>query len=94
LTLYHRPGCHLCDDAIEDLTRLRKRYPHTLTLIDISARADLEAEYGLRIPVLELAGRSYEAPLPYAVLERALLEAARGDSQVRPGSPGPEARFA
>jgi Glutaredoxin-like domain (DUF836) len=74
-TLYTRPGCHLCADAAASLGRLRARHPHALRLVDITSTPDLLRQYGERIPVLAIAGREYDAPLPAAVLERALQEA-------------------
>jgi hypothetical protein len=79
--LYFKPGCHLCEQAEADLSRLRKSQPHALELVDITACDELMRSYGERIPVLEVGGREYEAPLPMALLERALrnaqLDAAR-----------------
>jgi len=74
--LYTKAGCHLCEDALGELNRLQARQPHELELVDISDDPDLVQRYGERIPVLEVAGREYAAPLPRAVLERALREAA------------------
>ncbi|MCA1646502.1 MAG: glutaredoxin family protein [Chloroflexi bacterium] len=74
-TLFTRPGCHLCEDATAHLERLRRRYPHQLRQVDITADANLLRQYGERIPVLAIAGREYDAPLPAAVLERALRAA-------------------
>jgi hypothetical protein len=54
---------------------LRWRHPHTLEQINIAADEELMRRYGDRIPVVVLNGREYEAPLPGAVLERALAEA-------------------
>ena len=67
-TLYTKPGCHLCEDAAAALERLRARHPHELLLVDITADAALMQEYGLRIPVLAIAGREYDAPLSRAEL--------------------------
>ncbi len=75
-TLYTKPGCHLCEDAAAHLDRLRVRHPHVLHLVDITSDADLVQQYGERIPVLAIAGREYDAPLPAAVLDRALRQAA------------------
>ena len=36
VTLYTKPGCHLCEEAEAELKRLERRYPHTLTLVDIT----------------------------------------------------------
>jgi len=75
VTLYTRPGCHLCEQAVADLERLRRRHPHTLEEIDIGVDPELSSRYGERIPVLLVNGRQYAAPLPSTVLERALAEA-------------------
>ena len=77
--LYSRPGCHLCDDALAELQRLQRLardHPLTLQVVDITAEAELMQRYGERIPVLEVGGREYDAPLRREVLERALAEAA------------------
>ncbi len=56
LTLYTRPGCHLCDDIKENLARARQREPFKLCEIDISADPLLERRYGRDIPVLLING--------------------------------------
>ena len=56
LTLYTRPGCHLCDDLKAILLRLRRRQAFALTEIDISGDPALERQYGHDIPVLLLDG--------------------------------------
>jgi hypothetical protein len=65
VTLYARPGCHLCEQAEAELARFRRQYPHTLTVIDVSTDANLGARYGERIPVLVV-------PLWPETIERAL----------------------
>lgn len=75
LRLYAKPGCHLCEQAEAELVRLRRRYPHTLEVVDISQDGELLARYGLRIPVLDVAEREYDAPLDAAAIERALADA-------------------
>jgi hypothetical protein len=77
-TLYMKPACHLCEDALAELARLRARHPHQLQLVDISTDPELQRRYGERIPVLALGGHEYAAPLPRAVLERAFREAGEG----------------
>jgi Glutaredoxin-like domain (DUF836) len=72
LKLFTRPDCHLCADAIAELDRLRRRYPHDLDLVDITADPALQSKYGERIPVVHVGEREYSAPLTRAVLERAL----------------------
>ena len=57
LTLYSRPGCHLCDDMKTVVTRVAARTPIEMIEVDISRDAQLEARYGQEIPVLEIDGR-------------------------------------
>lgn len=75
LTLYSKPGCHLCEQAEADLRRLAPRYPHQLHTVDITQDALLLERFGERIPVLVVEDREYPAPLSAAVLERALRSA-------------------
>jgi len=59
LTLYSRPGCHLCDDmkaVVERVARTWTPVP-TIEIIDISSDPELEALYGLEIPVLLVNGK-------------------------------------
>ena len=56
LTLYTRPGCHLCDDLKDILVRVRRRQAFDLTEVDISGDPALEQQYGDDIPVLLLDG--------------------------------------
>ena len=57
LTLYSRPGCHLCDEMKTVINRVGQSTPLYLEEIDISSSADLEERYGLEIPVLFVAGK-------------------------------------
>jgi glutaredoxin len=56
VTLYGKPGCHLCDEAREVVERVRAAYPFELRQVDVSLDAELNRVYGERIPVLELDG--------------------------------------
>ncbi|MEO8259318.1 MAG: glutaredoxin family protein [Acidobacteriota bacterium] len=57
LTLYSRPGCHLCDDMKAVVARVGREVPLMLETIDISTDPELEVRYGLEIPVLLVDGR-------------------------------------
>ena len=59
LTLYSRPGCHLCDEmkAIVRRVALASEPPASIEEVDISTDSALEARYGLDIPVLLVDGR-------------------------------------
>ena len=80
LTLYSRPGCHLCDEmktVVQRVVRANKA-PIAVEEVDISTSRDLEARYGLEIPVLLVDGKKVAK---YRVTEGELtrLLAARQD---------------
>lgn len=52
LTLYARPGCHLCEDVRALLQELQEEYGYDIAEIDITRDADLFARYRYEIPVL------------------------------------------
>jgi glutaredoxin len=56
VTLYGRPGCHLCDDARAALEAVRRSRPFRLEEVDIEADDALLARYLERIPVIALDG--------------------------------------
>lgn len=56
LTLYTRPGCHLCDRAKAVLHRCRQQFPFDLREVDITSDPDLLARYGEDIPVILMDG--------------------------------------
>ena len=56
VTLYGRPGCHLCDDARIVLERLRATAPFVLEEVDIESDDALLKRYLERIPVIALDG--------------------------------------
>lgn len=59
LTLYSRPGCHLCEDMKAVVERVARAHAEPIAIeeIDISTDPDLESRYGLEIPVLLVNGR-------------------------------------
>lgn len=57
VTIYSRPGCHLCDEMKLVVQQVGASIPITLEEIDISTDAQLEQRYGLEIPVLFVAGK-------------------------------------
>jgi glutaredoxin len=56
VTLYGKPGCHLCDDARAVVERVRAEHPFELREVDVSLDPELNRAYGERIPVLEVDG--------------------------------------
>lgn len=57
LTIYSRPGCHLCDEMKAVVGRVAQTIPLSLEEIDISTDPELETRYGLEIPVLLVEGK-------------------------------------
>jgi glutaredoxin len=59
LTIYSRPGCHLCDEMKTIVRRVARSVtgPITIEEIDISAAPELESRYGVEIPVLLVDGK-------------------------------------
>ena len=56
LTIFSRPGCHLCEEMKGVVARVARRVPLSLDEIDISTDPALEERYGLEIPVLLVEG--------------------------------------
>jgi glutaredoxin len=56
VTLYSRPGCHLCEEARLVLERVRDSVPFNLHEINIEADDALHIRYLERIPVIALDG--------------------------------------
>lgn len=81
LTIYSRPGCHLCDDMKAVVHAVARTVPLSLEEVDISADPALEAQYGLEIPVLMVDGKK---AAKYRVGEEDLRKILAG----RAGRPG------
>ena len=59
LTIYSRPGCHLCDEMKALVARVagEPRMDVNVIEVDISSDPSLEGRYGLEIPVLMMNGK-------------------------------------
>jgi len=53
LRLYHRAGCHLCEDMVDLLEPLHAQAEFECELIDVDSDEGLRARYHDRVPVLE-----------------------------------------
>ena len=53
LRFYFRQDCHLCEDMWEHLQKLRQDWQFEIEAITIDTDAELKAQHGARIPVLE-----------------------------------------
>ena len=56
VVLYVRDGCHLCEQFLLELTLDFPTLLTTLRTVDVDTDPSLAAVYGLRVPVLEMAG--------------------------------------
>jgi len=75
VTLFGRPGCHLCDGARATLERLRDRIAFTLHEVDIETDDVLHARYLERIPVIALEGEElFDYVVDEGELERRLRD--------------------
>jgi Glutaredoxin-like domain (DUF836) len=73
VTLYGKPGCHLCDDAREVVRRVRAQRPFYIREVDVTLDPVLHREYGERIPVLTVDGEElFEFVVEEAVLIKRL----------------------
>ena len=74
VTLYSRPGCHLCDDARAALARVRERAQFALEERNIEDDDALHARYLERIPVIALDGEElFDYFVDEETLERLIL---------------------
>jgi glutaredoxin len=71
ITLYGKPGCHLCETARAVVQRVRAEHDFELEEVDVSVDPVLHARFGERIPVLALDG---EELFEFFVQEASLRE--------------------
>ena len=73
VTLYSRPGCHLCEDARQLLVHLSPKFRIEINEVDITSDPDLVRRYDIRIPVMVFPnGRELEAPIRESDVRREL----------------------
>ncbi len=70
LTIYSKPGCHLCDEMKKVVAAVARRADVHVEEIDISTDPTLIKEYGEQIPVLLADGRKVAK---YRITESQLL---------------------
>jgi glutaredoxin len=76
VTLYTRPGCHLCDEAREAILSLREELPpFELSEVNIERDDGLLARYLERIPVVAVDGEVVSELEPKLDLLRTALTA-------------------
>lgn len=57
VTLYTRPGCHLCEEAKTAIAPLLREFGASLSEVNIDKDAVLEERYGWDIPVIFIGAR-------------------------------------
>ena len=60
VTLYGRPGCHLCDDARAVIERVCGDLDTSYDEVDITGDAELLERFGEQIPVTFVDGRQQD----------------------------------
>ena len=76
LTVYSRAGCHLCEEMIERLQKLRDDFSFTIAVVDVDGDPLLAARFDTEVPVLahgahELCRYRFDASRVGAYLETA-----------------------
>jgi uncharacterized membrane protein/glutaredoxin len=59
VTVYAKPGCHLCDDALDILDRLAAQYDLDIVQINILDDMAVYEEYKEKIPVVEVEDKRF-----------------------------------
>jgi glutaredoxin len=77
LTVYSKPDCHLCADAMRTLRRLQQELGFALRELDITAEETLHRAYFERIPVVTLDGEELCEYVVEEALVRERLESRR-----------------
>jgi glutaredoxin len=77
LTVYSKPDCHLCEEAIAVLQRLQQEFVFDIEELDISSNDTLLRAYFERIPVVALDGEELCEFFVAEALVRERLESRR-----------------
>lgn len=78
VTLYGKPGCHLCDDARAVIVAAGEEHDLELTEVDITLEPRLHPAYAERIPVVEIDGQEvFQHFVDPAALARVLTGATK-----------------
>ena len=80
VTIYSKPGCHLCDVAKDVLLKVQCQEPFTLREINIEEDEATREAFKESIPVILIAGRK---AFKFRVDERELLERLRRERELR-----------
>ena len=75
VTVYGKPGCHLCEDAVEVVARVCADLGTSYVEVDITTDPDLQRRFGEQIPVTFVDGAQHDF---WRVDERRLRAALTG----------------
>lgn len=78
VTLYTRPGCHLCEEAKAVMKPLLKEFGGTLREVNVDEDSELTGRYGRDIPVIFVGGHKAAKHRVDPRQFRRQLEEARG----------------
>ncbi|MDA0366036.1 MAG: glutaredoxin family protein [Chloroflexi bacterium] len=82
VTLFGRPTCHLCEQAEAALTPLTERLGARLVHVNVEADPELDARFGLAIPVVLVDGTEVtRAPIDVSAVRSAIVAAAARDTK-------------
>jgi glutaredoxin len=77
ITVYSKPDCHLCEEAVAVLRRLQGELTFELDELDITQDEQLHRAYFERIPVIALDGEELSEYFVQEALVRERLESRR-----------------
>ena len=59
VVVYTRVGCPACAKAEEDVARICRELGESWRAVDVDTAPELQAEYGDRVPVIDVDGREH-----------------------------------
>jgi glutaredoxin len=60
VTVYSKPGCHLCDEAVEVVARVCDELGTAYAEVNVTADPDLQRRFGEQIPVTFVDGTQHD----------------------------------
>jgi glutaredoxin len=76
VVMYTRQGCHLCEQAWQQLGEAQRRYEFALRPVDVDEEPGLVRQYGECVPVVVINDRVRFRGIVNPVLLQRILEAA------------------
>jgi thiol-disulfide isomerase/thioredoxin len=77
LVFYTRSGCHLCDEAAIELSKLGEQFPLDVRSVDIDDDEEIRERYNDSVPAVDVDGAVVSsAPLDWTAIRTAIQSAA------------------